>query len=69
MITLFSQGKSWHSYLEEIERINTLTKEDVVATARKYFTSYYLYITKTTGKYPKDNLPKPNLQPVIPRNA
>ena len=69
MITLFSQGKSWHSYLEEIERINTLTKEDVVATARKYFTSDYLYITKTTGKYPKDNLPKPNLQPVIPRNA
>lgn len=69
MITLFSQGKSWHSYLEEIERINNLTKEDVIATVRKYFTSNYLYVTKTTGKYPKDNLPKPNLQPVIPRNA
>ena len=69
MITLFSQGKSWHSYLEEIERINNLTKEDVIATARKYFTGSYLYVTKKTGKYPKDNLPKPNLQPVIPRNA
>jgi predicted Zn-dependent peptidase len=69
MITLFSQGKSWHSYLEEIERINELTQKDVIATAQKYFTDNYLYVTKVTGKYPKDNLPKPNLQPVIPRNA
>jgi predicted Zn-dependent peptidase len=69
MVTLFSQGKSWNSYLEEAEHINDLKKEDVVAVARKYFTDNYLYITKTTGKYPKDNLPKPNLQPVIPRNA
>ncbi|MDR1556111.1 MAG: insulinase family protein [Tannerellaceae bacterium] len=69
MITLFSQGKSWDSYLEEIGHINELTKEDVIATAGKYFTDNYLYITKKTGKYPKDNLPKPNLQPVIPRNA
>jgi predicted Zn-dependent peptidase len=69
MVTLFSQGKSWNSYLEEAEHINDLTKEDVVTTARKYFTDNYLYITKTTGKYPKDNLPKPNLQPVIPHNA
>jgi predicted Zn-dependent peptidase len=68
MIALFSQGKSWHTYMEEAERINALTKEDVVAAAQKYFTGNYLYITKKTGKYPKDNLPKPNLQPVVPRN-
>ncbi|MDR2118748.1 MAG: insulinase family protein [Tannerellaceae bacterium] len=68
MITLFSQGKSWNSYLEEAERINDLTKDDIVAIARKYFTGDYLYVTKKTGKYPKDNLPKPDLRPVIPRN-
>ncbi|MDR2810603.1 MAG: insulinase family protein [Tannerellaceae bacterium] len=68
MIALFSQGKSWNTYTEEAGRINSLTKEDVVAIARKYFTGDYLYVTKKTGKYPKDNLPKPNLQPVIPQN-
>lgn len=69
MITLFSQGKSWNSYLEEVEHINTLTKDDIVSVANKYFTGNYLYVTKKTGKYPKDNLPKPNFQPIIPRNA
>jgi predicted Zn-dependent peptidase len=68
MITLFSQGKSWDNYLKETERINALTKEDIVAVARKYFTDDYLYVTKKTGKYPKDNLPKPDILPVIPRN-
>jgi predicted Zn-dependent peptidase len=69
LIALFSQGKSWNVYLEEAERINALTKEDVVAAAQKYFTGNYLYVTKKTGKYPKDNLPKPNFQPVVPRNT
>jgi predicted Zn-dependent peptidase len=68
MITLFSQGKSWDSYLKEIEHINALTKEDIVRVANNYFTDDYLYVTKKTGKYPKDNLPKPNFQPIIPQN-
>jgi predicted Zn-dependent peptidase len=69
MITLFSQGKSWEAYLEEADRINSLTKDSVVAIARRYLAGDYLYVTKKTGKYPKDNLPRPNLRPVIPRNA
>lgn len=69
MITLFSQGKPWDSYLEEIEHINALTKDDIVTVANKYFTGNYLYVTKKTGKYPKDNLPKPNFQPIIPLNT
>ncbi|MDR1200281.1 MAG: insulinase family protein [Tannerellaceae bacterium] len=68
MITLFSQGKSWDRYLEEIEHINALTKDDIVRVANSYFTDNYLYVTKKTGKYPKDNLPKPNFQPIIPKN-
>jgi predicted Zn-dependent peptidase len=68
MITLFSQGKAWDSYLDEIEHIDNLTKDDIVAVARKYFTENYLYVTKKTGKYPKDNLSKPEIRPVVPRN-
>ncbi|MCC8197014.1 MAG: insulinase family protein [Tannerellaceae bacterium] len=67
MITMFSQGKSWDEYVKEIDHINALTKEDVMAIAQKYFTDNYLYVTKTTGKYKKDNLPKPNFKPIIPK--
>lgn len=69
MFMLFSQGKSWEEYMDEMLRINALTKEDVVAVARKYFGDDYLYIKKKTGRYPKDNLPKPDFKPVAPRNT
>ncbi|MDR2533586.1 MAG: insulinase family protein [Tannerellaceae bacterium] len=69
MIALFSQGKSWDSHLKDIERIDELTKDDIMEVARKYFSDDYLYVTKKTGKYPKDNLPKPNFRPVVPRHS
>lgn len=69
MVTLFSQGKPWEEYIQEIEWIDALTKEDIVQVAQTYFTENYLYVNKTTGKYPKDNLPKPNFKPIVPRNS
>ena len=69
MMNLFSQGKSWSDYLNEVARIESITKEDVVRVAQKYFSNNYLCVTKSTGKYPKDNLPKPAFSPVVPRNA
>ena len=30
MMNLFSQGKSWNDYLNEVARIESITKEDVV---------------------------------------
>ena len=69
MMNLFSQGKNWNDYLNEVARIESITKEDVVQVAQKYFSNNYLCVTKSTGKYPKDNLPKPAFSPVVPRNA
>lgn len=69
MMNLFSQGKSWNDYLNEVARIESITKEDVVRVAQKYFSNNYLCVTKSTGKYPEDNLPKPAFSPVVPRNA
>ena len=69
MMNLFSQGKSWNDYLNEVARIESITKEEVVRVAQKYFSNNYLCVTKSTGKYPKDNLPKPAFSPVVPRNA
>ena len=69
MMSLYSQGKSWEDYLQEVSGINALTKEDVVRVARKYFSENYLCVTKTTGKYPKDNLTKPDFSPIVPKNS
>lgn len=69
MMRLLSQGKSWDDYLKEVAQIDALSKEDVVRIAQKYFTDNYLFVTKKTGKYPKDNLPKPDFAPVVPKNT
>ncbi|MDO4754976.1 MAG: insulinase family protein [Parabacteroides sp.] len=69
MMNLFSQGKTWGDYLNEVARIDSITKEDVVRIAQKYLGENYLCIIKNTGKYPKDNLPKPAYAPVIPPHA
>ncbi len=69
MLEVFSQGKSWKDYLDEIKQIESLTKEDVVTVANKYFNENYLAMTKKTGNYPKDNLQKPGFAPIIPKNG
>ena len=66
MMRVYSQGKRWEEYLNELKRIDFLTREDVIEVARKYFTRNYLYVTKTTGRYKKDHLPKPDYVPVRP---
>lgn len=66
MMRLFSQGKKWEDYLKEVDHINSITKEDVMSVAKRYFTKNYLYVTKTTGRYKKENLAKPNYIPVCP---
>lgn len=69
MMNLFSQGKTWNYYLQEVSRIDSISKEDVINAAKKYFSENYLCVTKSTGKYPKDNLPKPEYGTVLPKHA
>lgn len=69
MMRIYSQGRKWGDYLEEVDRIDALTKDDVVQVAQKYFTNDYLYVTKKRGRYPKDNLPKPDYAPIVPKHT
>ena len=69
MMRVYSQGKTWEEYLEEVKSIDTLTKEDIIRVAGTYFTEDYLLTTKKTGRYPKDDLPKPDYIPVIPKQG
>ena len=69
MMELFSQGKTWDDYLNFVNRIDSLTKEDVIEAAKTYFNGNYLYVTKKTGNYPKDNISKPDFNPIVPKNS
>ena len=69
MMTVFSQGKTWEEYMEEVNHVDSITKEDVVRVACKYFGKDYLYATKKTGGYPKNTLSKPGFAPIVPKNT
>lgn len=69
LVRLFSQGKTWADYQEELDRAETLTKDDVVKVANRYFGDNYLYVRKKTGRYTKTHLAKPDFAPIVPRHA
>jgi len=67
---VFSQGRTWGDYLNEMEAIKTITKADVVAAANRYLlTGHYLRGVKRFGSYPKDKVSQPNYKPVVPKHA
>lgn len=69
LVRLFSQGKTWTDYRAELDRMDALTKDDVVKIANKYFGDNYLYVRKKTGRYPKVHLAKPDFAPILPAHA
>ena len=69
LIRLFSQGKTWTDYRNDLIRADRLTKEDVVEVANNYFGDDYLYVRKRTGRYSKDKLTKPDFAPILPKHT
>ena len=68
MVDAYANGRSWDDVLGQIESIESLTKEDMVALANKYFTEDQLVIRKKYGDPEKDDLPKPPYDKISPRN-
>jgi len=68
MVSAFAEGKSWDEVLRQIEAIEALTKDDMVALANKYFTDDQLVIRKKYGDPEKDDLPKPPYDKVTPKS-
>lgn len=68
MIYIYSQNVSWEDYLKESEKIDALTKADIIKVANHYLNDNYLYFKKKTGHFPKDAVSKPNFKPIIPPN-
>jgi len=69
MVNAFAEGKKWEDVIAQSDRIDALTKEDVVALANKYLGEDYLVISKKFGNPEKDNLQKPPYKKVLPKNS
>lgn len=68
-LNLEQRGMSYDEYLAETERIKTITKADIVATANKYFDNNYLDIRSKMGFPDKDKVDKPNWKPIEAKNT
>ncbi|MBI1184005.1 hypothetical protein GC194_07025 [bacterium] len=61
-------GLDLTSVFNTSEQIRDITKEEIMATAKKYFNSDYLcFYSKQTLKSSKEKIAKPNFKPVIPK--
>lgn len=65
---LYTQGQTWTSFLQDIDRLRILPREEVVRVANQYLGGNFLEIRKKTGRYPKVHLQKPPYQPVAAPN-
>ena len=64
MTDAFIAGQDWKDYLKRMERFEKVTKEEIVATANKYFTKGYVAGYRKDGKREIVHVPKPNLTPL-----
>ena len=69
MVSVMSQGRTWDEYLAQVEAIRSITRDDIIRVANKYFTDKYIRFEKVMGSYPKDNIAKPELEPVVPQHS
>lgn len=69
MTDVFSQGHSWQEYLNLIESLRHVTKDEVVAAARKYYGAEHLTLRKKYGTEKKETLLQPGYEPVQPKNT
>ena len=68
MVDAFSKGHSWQDVLDKIEQIRHLTKDDVVAAAKKYYGANHITMSKKYGTPDKETLKQPGYQPIVPKN-
>ena len=64
-----STGQTYDEFVAETERIRTITKDEVVAIANKYFGNDYLDVRSKMGSTPKDKVEKPNWKPIEAKNT
>ena len=62
--TSFGEKREWKDVVGEIDRMEALTKEDVIAVAKKYFSKPYVVAYRKDGAYTPPTVPKPVFDPI-----
>lgn len=60
----FIAHEDWQEHLKRIERLEKITKEEIVNTAKKYFSQGYVAGYRRDGKREINYVPKPKLTPI-----
>ena len=68
-LELEMRGMTYKDYLIETERLKTITKDEVVAVANKYFGDNYLDVRSKMGFPAKDKVDKPTWKPIEAKNT
>lgn len=68
MVNTYASGKNWDEVLSYVDKLDSLSKEDVVALSNKYFRDARLVITKKFGSPENDDLRKPPYKKVTPKH-
>ncbi len=62
----FNRGISWESYLEYTQQVESVSKEDVMRVAQKYYGADFMAVYSRMGFPKKEKLQKPGFKPVQP---
>lgn len=62
--TAFGEKKDWADVVSEIDRMERITKQDLVELANKYFSKPYVVAYRKDGDYTPPTVPKPVFDPI-----
>lgn len=66
MYESFISGKPWSCFVETINRLSKITKQDIVAYANRHFSNNYVQINKRMGKDESvKKIEKPKITPIL----
>ncbi|MDR0384577.1 MAG: insulinase family protein [Prevotellaceae bacterium] len=69
LVSLFSCGKSWDEYISDTKKYQTITKQDIVETANRYFIDSRLVFYNKTGFSGKaEKIKKPSYKALTSKN-
>ena len=69
MVAAMSAGVSWDEFMRLSTGVTDVTRDDVTRVARKYFTDNFYRFHKKNGRYPVEQIAKPEYTPVKPQHA
>ena len=65
LLDCFTQKKSWEDVLAVADKVNKLTKDDIVRIANQYLGDNYLVANSRMGSPKKDKIEKPDWKPIV----